>query len=292
MESPSRARTRRVALAVAGLVVVVVAAPLAGWMTSTSVGERWSHVVDDTMSNLTGPWKALQLVYAYLVIPALVVVFAVLCRGVYRRSRRSAVVYAAAALLTNLSVQFVKLAPLGLTQSPTSLDPLSGHVGVAAGVGLGWLLVAPATRHLRSEVLSAAVLVAVSSGVMLAGWHSPFQVLCPLLFGTGWSLIGAAVLARGDAWAPPTRARTWRDVAAIVSGAVVVGVSTAVLLADAATFPHVGAGPVVLAVCWATGWCGVAVGAVDLAATRIPDPSAAAPLGPLRPATADARRTT
>ena len=291
MKNRRMPRLGRFGLAVVGLATVAVAAPLAGWMTSTPIGAHWSQVVDDTLTDLPQPLKVLQLVYAYLVIPTLVLAFAVLCWLTYRRSRRAALTYAAVMLLTNLSVQFVKLAPLGLTPSSTSLDPLSGHVGVAAGVVLGWLLVAPVTPHLRSEVLSAAVLVAVTSGVMLAGWHSPFQVLCPLLFGMGWSLVGAAVLARGAA--PPTlRARTWRDGAAIVSGAVVVGISTAVLLADAATFPHLGAGPVVLAVCWTTGWCAVAVGVVDLASTRIPDPSAAAPLGTVSPATADARRTT
>jgi hypothetical protein len=113
-----------------------------------------------------------------------------------------------------------------------------------------------------------------------------------VLFGLGWSLVGAAVLVRGEAWAPSPRGRTWRDVAAIVSGALVVGISTAVLLADAATFPRVGVGPVVLAVCWTAGWCAVAVGAVDLASTRIPDPAAEVSLGRVSPATADARRTT
>jgi len=291
MKNRRMPRLGRFRLAVVGLATVAVAAPLAGWMTSTAIGAHWAQVVDDTMTDLPQSLKVLQLVYAYLAIPTFVLAFAVLCWLTYRRSRRAALTYAAVMLLTNLSVQFVKLAPLGLTPSSTSLDPLSGHVGVAAGVVLGWLLVAPVTRHLRSEVLSAAVLVAVTSGVMLAGWHSPFQVLCPLLFGMGWSLVGAAVLAR-EAAAPTLRARTGRDIAAIVSGAVVVGISTAVLLADAATFPHVGAGPVVLAVCWTTGWCAVAVGVVDLASTRIRDPYAVAPLGTVSPATADARRTT
>jgi hypothetical protein len=242
------------------------------------------------MTDLPTPLKWLQLVFAYLVIPTLVVVFAVLCRLAYRRSRRSALVFAAVALLTNLSVQFVKLAPLGLQQGSTLLDPLCGHVGVAAGIGLAWLLVAPARRRRRSEILIAALLAVVTTGVMLVGWHSPFQVLCPLLFGLGWSLVGAAVLARDAASAVPP-GRPGRDVAAVVSGGVTVAISTAVLLADAATFPHIGTGPVVLAVCWTTGWCAVAVGAVALASTRIPDPSAVEP-DLLNPATADARRTT
>jgi hypothetical protein len=27
----------------------------------------------------------------------------------------------------------------------------------------------------------------VSAGVIVAGWHTPFQVLCPLLISTGWA---------------------------------------------------------------------------------------------------------
>ena len=154
MKNRRMPRLGRFGLAVVGLATVAVAAPLAGWMTSTPIGAHWSQVVDDTLTDLPQPLKVLQLVYAYLAIPTLVLAFAVLCWLTYRRSRRAALTYAAVMLLTNLSVQFVKLAPLGLTPSSTSLDPLSGHVGVAAGVVLGWLLVAPVTPHLRSEVLS------------------------------------------------------------------------------------------------------------------------------------------
>src|SRR4029453_12534502 len=154
-------RAGRLTMAAAGLVVVAVAAPLAGWMTYTPTGTRWSKVIDDTQTDVTGLWRVLQLGYVYLLIPALFVMFAVLLVSVYRRSRRRAWVFGAVALLSNLTVQFVKLVPLGIEERSTSLNPLSGHVGVAAGVCLGWLVVAPAPWRRRSAAGAAGVLVAV-----------------------------------------------------------------------------------------------------------------------------------
>src|SRR4029453_10688557 len=104
---------------------------------STPTGTRWSKVIDDTQTHVTGLWRVLQLGDAYLLVPALFVLFAVLFWSASRRSRRRAWVFGAVALLSNLTVQFVKLAPLGIEESSTSLNPLSGHVGVAAGESRG-----------------------------------------------------------------------------------------------------------------------------------------------------------
>ena len=167
------------------------------WMTFTPTGPggpRWSTTPDRRDRRLARAAAR----YAYLLIPALFVLFAVLFvsrippipeggMGVRRRGAAA-----------NLTVQFVKIAPLGIEESSTALNPLSGHVGVAAGVCLGWLVVAPTPWRRRSAAAAAMILVAVSTGVMAAGWHSPFQVLCPLLMATGWAVVGAALLSRED----------------------------------------------------------------------------------------------
>jgi hypothetical protein len=279
-------------MAAAGLVVVAVAAPLAGWMTYTPTGTRWSKVIDDTQTDVTGLWRVLQLGYAYLLIPALFVMFAVLLVSVYRRSRRRAWVFGAVALLSNLTVQFVKLVPLGIEESSTSLNPLSGHVGVAAGVCLGWLVVAPAPWRRRSAAGAAGVLVAVSTGVMTAGWHSPFQVLCPLLMATGWAIVGSAVLSRPSGVRGSGPSSDLRHgVAATLSGLLVVVLSTAVLLRYPASMLQLGAAPVALGAFWTAGWCAAAVGVVTLASRHVAEPSGATPVGATSPVieTADRR---
>lgn len=273
-------RSGRLATAGTGFVVAMVAAPLARWMTSTPTGRTWSRVVDTTMSDLPGAWRVLRGVYAYALVPSLFLLLAVLVVLTYRhRGSRAAWVFVAMALLSNLTVQFVKLAPLGIEQGATALDPLSGHVGVAAGVCIGWLVVAPTGWRARSAAAAAAVLVAVTSGVMLAGWHSPFQVLCPLLIATGWTNVGAAVMS---AEVSPSAGRrsskrssdTRHARAALLSGLVVVTGSSAVLFGFREPILQIGIAPVVLAAFWTAGWCAAAVGFILIASRHVPDPSA------------------
>jgi hypothetical protein len=231
-------------------------------MISTPTGRAWSEVVDATMRDRPGVWGLLRGGYAYLLIPELLVVLAGLLVLVHRhRGSRAAWVLGAVALASNLTVQFVKLAPLGIEQNPTALDPLSGHVGVAAGVCLGWLVVAPPLWRARSAVATAAVLVAVTSGVLLAGWHSPFQLLCPLLMATGWAVVGAAALSV-EASAPDgeSRLRNGHGRAPLVSGLLVVAGTSFVVFRFQDALLQPGVAPVVLAVLWISGWCAAAVG--------------------------------
>jgi hypothetical protein len=286
-------RTGRLALAIAGLVVAAVAAPLAAWMTFTPTGTRWSKVVDDTMTDVTGVFRVIQLGYAYLLMPALLVVLGAWLLFTFRRSPRRAAVFAGVVLLANLTVQFVKMGPLDVEQSTTSLDPLSGHVGVAAGVCLGWLVVAPTAWRRLSAAVAAAILIAVSAGVMFAGWHSPFQVFAPLVMGVGWAMVGASILG-----GPPWTDRPWRQqnetrraIAATVAGLMVVAGSTAVLLRDTDSLLQIGAAPVALAVFWAAGWCAAGVGVVLLVSRHVAGSSAAGrAVQPGRPASEPAHR--
>jgi hypothetical protein len=271
-------RSGRLATAAAGLVVAGVAAPLARSLTSTPLGRTWSRVVDDAMSDLSGVWRVLRGVYAYALIPTLFVLLAVLLYVTHRqRGARAAWVLVAVAVLSNVMVQVVKLAPLGIEQGPTALDPLSGHVGVAAGVCLGWLVVAPTRWRVGSAVAAAAVLVAVTSGVILAGWHSPFQVLCPLLIATGWTTVAAAVLSP-TVPRPGGRQRSERSSdarhgwAALLSGLLVVAGTSAVLFRFQESIVLMETAAVVLAALWTAGWCAAVVGFVLIASRQVPDP--------------------
>jgi len=280
------------ATATGGLVVAVIAAPLAGWMTSTPTGHTWAEVVDATMRDRPGVWSVLRGGLAYVLIPTLFVLLAVLLILAYRyRGKRAALVLGAVALLSNLTVQFVKLAPLGIEQGAAALDPLSGQVGVAAGVCLGWLAVAPNGGRARSAAVAAAVMMAVTLGVVLSGWHSPFQVVCPLLIATGWATAGASVMSgqvRPDGrglylpWATDVRL----SVGALLAGLLVtVGASVALFMFREATLLS-GIVPVTLAASWIAGWCAAAVGCVALASGQ----SSKSSVRPLRTVSRAARR--
>jgi hypothetical protein len=271
-------------MAAAGFLLAAVAAPLAAWMTFTPTGNRWSKVVDDTQTGVTGVWRVLQLGYAYLLMPALLLLFAVLFVLAYRRSPKDAWVVGGVVLFSNLTVQFVKIAPLGIEQSSTALDPLSGHVGVAAGGCLGWLVVGPTSWRRPSAAAAAAILMAVSSGVMTAGWHSPFQVLCPLLMATGWAVVGSAVLSPEEdgPWPSEMSRDTQHGVAATLSGLLVVALTTGLLLRYSASILQLGAAPVALAAVWTAGWCAAAVGVIILASRYVAVPTAARPMNTSR----------
>jgi hypothetical protein len=245
------------AVGAAGVALVAVAAPLSYVLASTTIGRDWTQVVDDTMSDRTGVWRLLRGGFAYLTIPALLLGLAVLLVVTYRRSPRAAWVLAGTSLAGNVTVQLIKHPPPGIV-AWLPLDPLSGHVGVAASICLGWLVVAPVARRLRFAVVAALVIAAVAWGMLLAGWHSPFQILCPLLICAGWALVGRAVLLIRPVEGRPS---VVGGVAALVVGIVVSGATWWYVMGPALPFTRIGPEPVVLALVWVTG---VSVGVVGL----------------------------
>ena len=108
------------------------------------------------MSDRPGVWRLLRGGLAFVAIPALLVVLAAMLFYLYRcRALRSLAVLGAVALLGNVTAQSVKHVPLGLGQAWSTLNPLSGHVAVAASIGLGWLIVIPGAQRSVSAMVSS-----------------------------------------------------------------------------------------------------------------------------------------
>lgn len=211
----------RVCCQVAGLTLVTVAAPISAWLAATASGRAWSEIIDDTMSDRSGAWHFMRGGLAFLVIPALLLVLALILLFLYRRrSMRSVVVLGIIVLLSNLTAQFVKHAPFGLGEAWPTLNPLSGHVAVVTSISLGWLVVVPARLKPVSTVSAIVTIGGVSCGVMLAGWHTPFQVLCPVLISTGWAILCAPYADMSDEQqaARATGERPWLDGALVFLG--------------------------------------------------------------------------
>jgi hypothetical protein len=220
----------RVRLPLAGVSLAAVATPLSTWLAGTPQGSTWARLLDDTMSDRPGVWRLMRGGLAFLAIPALLVVLAALLLYLYRRrTLRSLAVLAAVALLGNVTAQFVKHVPFGLGEAWSTLNPLSGHVAVTASIGLGWLVVVPARRRSVSTIVVLATTAGVSAGVIAAGWHTPFQVLCPLLISTGWATALAPFADEDlEPGAGGVMERPWLDWVLVLVG---VGTVAAVVLA-------------------------------------------------------------
>ena len=138
----------------------------------------------------------------------------------WRVSRRATLVLGGVVLGANVTVQLIKHPLVGTTPELWGLNPLSGHVGLVGAVSLGWLVVAPRRAKLASTLATLVALGGITSGVVLAGWHTPAQVVCCLLICAGWALVGAYVMAHDSAPAPGPAWSTPLGLTLFGSGAV------------------------------------------------------------------------
>ena len=166
--------------------------PVVTLVANSPTARRWGELTAVSADDIRPErWEALA-VAGQLAKPVLIGVALVLFAVTLRVSRRRAGAFALVVVMTNLTVQGAKHVPLVDHAVLGALNPLSGHVGLAAGVGLGWLLVAPRCRGVTAVAVTA-LLAGVGSGVVVAGWHTVPQVVCPLLVGIGWALVGASL---------------------------------------------------------------------------------------------------
>jgi hypothetical protein len=194
-----------------GLALVVGAVPAAVLLLSTAAGGPLTYVVADDLSSRSGPWQLLRDLLSRAAIPTLILILILMLLAVWRARRRAAFVLALTALLVNLTVQAVKHSPVVLPGQLELIDPMSGHVGVVAGIALGWLVVAPRKAKVVSALCAAAAITGISFGVVLAGWHTLPQVMCPLLIATGWAVAAGMVFPGEESSRWLTTRRLRRD---------------------------------------------------------------------------------
>jgi uncharacterized protein (TIGR03382 family) len=126
-----------------------------------------------------------------------------------RREALGAVALVAGANLTGLILQVALAHPrfhpvLGSNQVGAEAYP-SGHATTAMSIALAAVLVAPVrlrrNPHLRVAVASgaAAYVIAVSTSLMVLGWHFPSDVLGGSLVACGFFFLAVAVIRAGAA---------------------------------------------------------------------------------------------
>ena len=124
-----------------------------------------------------------------ITIPFLLVV-TVLCVVAVLRQRRSrdAVVAVVFWLGANGTVESIKhgLVPF-VPGHPQPL--LSGHMGVVWGAVVAATLAAPVLARRRVVAWGAVAVAATAVGILLTAWHTPDQILAPLLLCAAWTLV-------------------------------------------------------------------------------------------------------
>ena len=171
-----------------GAVLVVVGVAVGVLLTRWPESGGWAQTLQEDVQGRPGQWRLLRGTMAYLAMPCLLIAGAAVVLRVSRRSRRDALVLAAFILAANTTIQCLKHPLLWQPQALVDLDPLSGHVGVAAAVGVGSLLVSSSARAAFVAVAVVILISAVSMGVLLSGWHTLPQVLTPLIICVAWAV--------------------------------------------------------------------------------------------------------
>lgn len=212
--------TGRVTLALCGLVVVAVCVAGPAWLAHL---DRWADLgaaVQEAVRPRPGVWRLLRGTWHYLVIPALLAATAATALFSWRRDRRLGIVFCVVALATNVVVQGVKHDFL-----PGSIGgpQLSGHAGVASGLGFAWMAVRtcrPATWRDRDLWVAILVVGGTACGVLLTGWHTAAEVLAPIGIGAGWAIVGSVFVPSGSDLVASVVTRTSIVVTALGVGAL------------------------------------------------------------------------
>ena len=186
---------------------VVGAVPAAVLLLSTRAGGPLTYDLADALSARTGLWQAMRDLLSRAAMPTFFLILILMLVALWRTRRRAALVLALMVLLANLTVQAIKHSPGVSPQQSPLIDPMSGHVGVLAAIALGWLVIAPRRAKGISALSAVAAITGVSFGVILAGWHTLPQVVCPLLIAAGWAV--AAGMAFSVEESTPSATTTW-----------------------------------------------------------------------------------
>jgi membrane-associated phospholipid phosphatase len=120
-----------------------------------------------------------------------------------RREALGAVALVAGANLTGLILQVALAHPrfhpiLGGNQVSAEAYP-SGHATSAMSIALAAVLVAPPRLRVAVAAGAAAYVIAVSTSLMVLGWHFPSDVLGGLLVASGFFFLAVAAIPAGAA---------------------------------------------------------------------------------------------
>ena len=125
----------------------------------------------------------------------------------------------------------------------------SGHVTIAASLGLACVLVVPRRVRTPMAVVAATLIAAVGVSTMIAGWHRLADVEGAILISLAWAALVTAILVQAQGWMPrQTWGRGRGGMAMTLAGVL----GTVVAMAGVAGIVVVGIEPTPLAQLFAT----------------------------------------
>jgi membrane-associated phospholipid phosphatase len=216
-----------------------------------------------SLDNSVTYWPARIAVHSADPLP-LIATFGALFAWAWRRGRRREAVAAAVLVgvgnLIALGLQAALAHPrfhqsLGTNQVGAAAFP-SGHAVSAMLIALAAVLVAPARARMTVAAIAAAYVIAVSTSLVVLGWHFPSDVLGGLLFSTGAFFLVVAALHEETARRAGVAAEKARlalsprlagSTIAVLTGAALVALSRADEIAAFAT-SHTAAAATALAI--------------------------------------------
>ncbi len=210
VDLPEHSVRRLVLLGVAAAVLLV---PIWAWTTQTALGQRVGDLI--LFGRLYADPEAVGLAggaLASVSLPAAALAtIGLAALGLVRGGFGLAVAVAIVIVGPNLTSQVLD----GLLERPNLLGTAayatgnsfpSGHVTLAASLGLACVLVVPRRLRTPLALLAAALVAAVGVSTVTAGWHRLGDVVGAILIALAWACIVTAVLVRVQGWMPR---RSW-----------------------------------------------------------------------------------
>ncbi len=210
LDLPLHSVRRLVLLGVSAAVLLV---PIWVWTTQTTLGQRVGDLIlfgrpfaDPRAVGLaSGTLASIGLPAAALATIGLAAI------GLIRGGFGLAVAVAIVIVGPNVTAQVLD----GLLERPNLLGDAayatgnsfpSGHVTLAAAVGLASILVVSRRLRTLTALVVAVLVAAVGVSTITAGWHRLGDVVGAVLIALAWACIVTAVLVRAQGWMPR---RTW-----------------------------------------------------------------------------------
>ena len=186
----TRHRRQAITLLILGFALIHAAV----WLFATRLAgsdtvRRWQDLATETIDGRDAGVLALRAVLEYPAVPVLLAIMGVSVVLTLRRSVWLGIALLACYAGANLVIQALKQPPLADLEALREIGHLSGQVGVATALGLGWLVVAP--RGVRAVFAWPAfsLLAAYGAGTILTRWHTVSEVLIPMVVCGGWAIL-------------------------------------------------------------------------------------------------------
>ncbi len=196
-----------------GIAAAVLLAPIWAWTTQTVAGQRVGDLIlfGRPYANPAAVGLAGGTLATISLPAAALATIGLAGLGLVRGGFGLAIAVVFVVIGPNVTSQVLKVLLerpnlLGTAAFATGNSFPSGHVALAASLGLACILVVPRQLRTPTALVVAGLVAAVGVSTITAGWHRLGDVVGAVLIALAWAAIATAVLVRAQGWMPR---RTW-----------------------------------------------------------------------------------